>query len=105
MKEIVVRMVAELKKNERRHRTIMDVEGRLNRFSDDFGDSKLSEITVEDLKEWLDQEEWAPRTRVNYTTKISQLYNYAIKHNWAEHNYANELTGRRLKTRSRRFLR
>jgi hypothetical protein len=29
----------------------MDVEGRLNRFSDDFGESKLSEITVKDLKE------------------------------------------------------
>ena len=91
VKEIVGRMVSEAKKNHRRQRTIEDVENRLKLFAEDFGESKLSEITVEDLKEWLDEEDWSPRTRINYTTKISQLYNYAIKHKWAEHNLAEQI--------------
>jgi integrase len=88
VKVIIERMIADAKRNERRHRTIKDLENRLNLFGQDFGQSKLAEITVEDLKEWLAEDEWAPRTRINYATKISQLYNYAINHNWAEHNLA-----------------
>ncbi len=91
VKQIVGRMVSDAKKNHRRQRTIEDVENRLNLFAEDFGESKLSEITVEDLKEWLDEEDWSPRTRINYMTKISQLFNYAIKHKWAEHNLAEQI--------------
>ena len=91
VKQIVALMVEAAKTNERRSRTIDDLENRLNLFAGDFGESKLSEITVQDLKEWLDEDDWSPRTRINYATKISQLYNYAIKRNWAEHNLAERI--------------
>jgi integrase len=59
---------------------------RLNTFAADFGESRLSDITLDELKEWVMDDGWEPRTRVNYLTKISQLYGYAIRHKWADIN-------------------
>jgi len=44
-------------------------------------------LTVEEIKAWVDEdEEWSARTRIHYLTKISQLFNYALKHNWVDAN-------------------
>jgi len=47
---------------------------------------------LDDLKGWLDENDaWSPRSRINYITKITQLYNYAIKHGWADRNLVERL--------------
>ena len=84
-------MLAEAEANNRRDRTIGDLRQRLNSFAVDFGDRKLTELEVQELKEWVTDDDWAPRTRINYLTKISQLYNYAIRHGWAEVNLAEKI--------------
>ncbi len=86
IKEIVEIMVNDAKKNKRRDRTVQDVNNRLSQFAEDFPNRRLSELSVDDLKDWLGDSEWAPRTKINYLTKISQLYNYALKRQWVDAN-------------------
>ena len=85
--QIIDKMVGEAEKNNRRDRTIFDLKNRCKVFSEDFADTRLSEISLDELKEWFaEADDWAPRTKINYLTKISQLYNYALKHNWVDSN-------------------
>ncbi len=90
--KIVERMIADAEKNDRRSRTITDIKSRLNAFAEDFGDRHLSELTVEEIRAWIDEDEdWSARTRINYLTKLSQLYNYALRHNWVDNNLAERI--------------
>jgi integrase len=90
--KIVEQMVSEAEKNDRRDRTVSDLKDRLTAFAEDFPDRRLSELTVEEIKAWIDEdEEWSARTRINYLTKISQLYNYALKHKWVDANLAERI--------------
>jgi len=92
IKELVERMVTEAEKNDRRDRTVLDLKNRLNTFADEFSDTQLSELTVDDIKDWLnDNSGWSARTRINYLTKISQLFNYAVKHKWVDVNLAERI--------------
>ncbi len=84
--EIVTRLVADAEKNDRRDRTVEELRSRLTTFSEGFADRRLSEITVEEIEGWLDEDDWSPRTRINYLTKISQLFNYALRHRWVDAN-------------------
>src|ERR1035441_10105544 len=85
--QIVDQMIAEAQKNDRRDRTVEDLKTRLTRFAEDFPDRRLSELTVEEIKAWVDEDEkWSARTRINFLTKISQLFNFALKHNWVDSN-------------------
>jgi hypothetical protein len=72
--QIVAQMVGEAEKNDRRDRTVGDLKSRLTTFAEGFPDRRLSELTVEEIKAWVDEdEEWSARTRINYLTKLSQL--------------------------------
>jgi integrase len=87
IRQIVAQMIAEAEKNDRRDQTVSDLKGRLTMFAEDIPDRRLSELTVEEIQAWIDEdEEWSARTRINYLTKISQLFNYALKHNWVDAN-------------------
>ncbi len=91
LKEIVKHYVADARNMNLRPRTIRDVENRLNTFAADFGASRLSDITLEQLCKWIQDGQWEPRTRINYLTKLSQLYGYAIKHKWADSNLTKQI--------------
>ena len=54
----------------------------------------MSEITLDDLKEWVedDDNEWGMRSRINYLTKLSQLYGYALRHEWVDSNITERIT-------------
>lgn len=84
--EVVTRLIADAEKNDRRDRTVEELRSRLTAFSEDFKKCRLSEITVEGIEAWLDEDDWSPRTRINYLTKISQLFNYALRHRWVDAN-------------------
>jgi integrase len=85
--QIVERMLADAKKNDRRDLTVKDLKSRLGAFAEGFPDQRVSELTVEEIKAWIDEnEDWSARTRIHYLTKISQLFNYALKHNWVDAN-------------------
>ncbi len=91
IEEIVKRLLEDAKRNDRRERTIAELKFRLEAFRDDFEGRRLSDITVDELKEWVDDDEWSPRTRINYLTKVSQLFNYALRHGWADSNIADRV--------------
>jgi integrase len=84
--EVVARLIADAEKNDRRDRRVEELRSRLTTFSDDFKTHRLSEITGEEIEAWLDEDDWSPRTRINYLTKISQLFNYGLRHRWIDDN-------------------
>ena len=88
---IAKKLIANAESNNRRDRTVGDLTHRLTSFATDFGEMKLADLTLEQIKEWVADDDWAPRTRINFLTKISQLYNFAIKHGWCEHNIAERI--------------
>jgi integrase len=86
IKDIVDQMIADAKSNNRRERTVSDLEDRLKLFAVDFGEQRLNDLTVADIEDWVDDENWGHRTRINYLTKISQLFNYAVSRSWVDEN-------------------
>jgi integrase len=86
--EIVKRLVTEAEGNKRRDRTVKDLRMRLEQFAKTFSDRQLSSITREELAAWLNDPTLSARSRINYATKASQLYNFAIRNQWAEYNIA-----------------
>lgn len=86
--EIVTRLVTEAESNKRRERTVKDLRLRLEHFGKTFGGRQLAGITRAELAAWLNDPTLSARSRINYTTKVSQLYNFAIRNQWAEYNVA-----------------
>jgi integrase len=84
--EVVQQLLQDAETNQRRDRTIGELKYRLTAFAEDYPDLRLSDITADDIREWIDEEEWCARTRINYLTKISQLFNYALKKGWVDSN-------------------
>jgi site-specific recombinase XerD len=85
-REIVSKYIQDAEGRNNRSRTIGDKKSRLNAFAEHFGDSRLSEISLDELKDWIESNDWEPRTRINYLTKISQLYRYALRRKWVDAN-------------------
>lgn len=86
--KIVKLLVTEAEGNKRRDRTVKDLRMRLEQFAKTFGDRQLASITREELAAWLNDPTLGARSRINYTVKASQLYNFAIRNQWAEYNIA-----------------
>lgn len=84
--DIVQRMLADAKAAGRRNWTIRELRTRLNQFALTFGKRQLSAITLPELEQWLNRLGLSARTRINRATKVSQLFNYAIRHGWTDTN-------------------
>jgi len=89
--KIVKLLVTEAEGNKRRDRTVKDLRLRLEQFAKTFGDRQLASITREELAAWLNDPTLGARSRINYAVKASQLYNFAIRNQWAEYNIAASL--------------
>jgi integrase len=86
VKEIVEKYVTDARQRNLRPRTIGDLCSKLNTFAADFGERRLSDIALDELREWVADDEWEPLTRINYLTKLSQLYLWAMRKRWADSN-------------------
>lgn len=89
IREIADKCVGVARKKNLRPRSISDLKDRLNVFAESFGNSKPCEIEHDDIEEWIhDNDDWKPQTKVNYLNKVTHLFKYAIKNNWARINPA-----------------
>ena len=86
--EIIERFVKDGIQAGDRPRTLTDKKGRGKMFAADFGTRRLSDLSLEELKDWLADDEWGALSRINYRRMISQIYNYAHKHQWVDSNLA-----------------
>jgi len=89
--EIIQRMVNDAKSLRRREQTVKELRNRLSRLTAQFGMRRLSTITLPELEGYLSNPDLSARTQVNDAVKMSQLYNYAIRHGWAESNLTDRL--------------
>jgi integrase len=90
--EIIKRMLADSRTAGRRERTIGDLSYRLGRFAKTFGTRQVSSISLAELKAWIDDPTLGARSRIHNATKISQLFNYAIRQGWADANLVERIT-------------
>ena len=58
----------------------------LKRFSQDFGNRLIADITVEELDAWLRNLPFSPKTRVNYRINIGVLFSHATRRRIIDHN-------------------
>lgn len=91
IKGIINRMVRKAVKAGRREKTILELKSRLGLFAKQFVHRRLRTVSFEELDKFIDDLRFTPRTKINYLTKISQVYNFAIRHQWAEHNLAKRI--------------
>ena len=64
--KIVEQMLADAEKNDRRDRTVSELKSRLNSFAEGFPNQRLSDLTVEEITAWIDEDEdWSARTRIS----------------------------------------
>ena len=84
--EIAEKLIADAISNNRRERTIEDLRARLSKFVASFGNRQFAGVSREELKAWLQDPTLSARSRINYSVKVSQLYNFAIVNGWAENN-------------------
>ena len=89
---IIIRMLADTRSAGRRERTIGDLTYRLNSFAKTFGSRQLAGISLEELKAWIEAPMLGARSRIHNATKISQLYNYAIRQGWLDTNLVRRIT-------------
>jgi integrase len=89
--DIVKKLIEDAERKKCRDRTVGELRSRLNRFAEDFPGRQLHDITVEELEDWLGEEGWSSRSKINYLTKISQLYNYAVLKKWADANLTDRI--------------
>jgi len=66
--------------------SVAQLKSLLKNIESEFGERLLASITTTEIEDWLDESEWAPRTRNNYLKQASQLYGFAIKRRYANAN-------------------
>jgi len=90
--DIIKRMLADTRSAGRRERTLGDLAYRLGSFAKTFGSRQLAGISLEELREWIEVPMLGARSRIHNATKISQLYNYAIRQGWVDTNLVRRIT-------------
>jgi integrase len=87
-REVVADLLRAKRAANRRPLTIIDVEHRLSRFVETFGDRPLGTITLHDLESWLAGLAVGPVTRDNFRRAVGGLFNYAMKRGLCDRNPA-----------------
>ena len=66
------------------------LRSRVGRFTEQFGDTQLHEITTRDIEEWFDDNGFRGTNRNNYKLYLSGFFNFAVQ---AKHLRANPVEG------------
>ena len=77
VKQLVEEYVESIRAEGKRPRTVRDSEGRLQVFSNAFGERMATEVNTRDLDKWLKGIEGTPRTRNHYRRVTHAFFNWA----------------------------
>ena len=77
--ELIDHNVEDMRRKNRRKRSITDKLNRLSGFRDLFGGKRITDIRPTDVADWLDTTKAKGRNRQNYETTIQSLFNHAEK--------------------------
>lgn len=93
----VRQFIAEKEALKRRPATIKNLRYILNKFVDAFGARQLASLSVDELKAWIFKQP-SQQSQINFATKVSEFYNYAIVQRWTMENLATKQYIQRPKT-------
>jgi integrase len=91
---VIAEIVKVKESNGRRRDTIENFRIRAERFAKTFGNRRLSEITPEEIRAWLNDKlahrgrELGPVSRVNYLVAVGNVFAYGMKHGYCDRNPA-----------------
>lgn len=91
--ESVIAEIVKVKQvNGRRLDTITNFRVRADRFAETFGERRLSTITPEEIRAWLNDRmmhrgrELAPVSRINYLVAVGNVFSFGVKHGYCDRN-------------------
>lgn len=84
--KLIDELVERCKRNGRDTETVQGLRYSLKPLSETFGKRQLSSLTVPELQKFIDGMKQSSGTKTKCLTKVSQLYNYAIRNGWAVGN-------------------
>ena len=84
--EVSAELIVRSRKRGAKERSLQQLKCLLGGVEDEFGERLLATITTTEIEDWLDEQEWAARTRNNYLKQASQLFGFAIKRRYAVAN-------------------
>lgn len=86
LSQVAAEMVKRATARGAKKNSLAQLQSLLKGVEAEFGDSQLATITTIEIEDWLDETEWAARTRNNYLKQTSQLFGFAIKRRYANAN-------------------
>ena len=69
-----------------RIRTLVQYESYLRVIAEEFGKAFVTEITTPDIEDWLEESDWAVRTKRNYLVTIGTVLDFALKRGYIAQN-------------------
>jgi integrase len=86
VKDVVKAFIESARSDGRSHRYLLDLSSRLGRFSQRFGNYKLTEITTEQIDGWLKSLGIGAVTRNSYRRRLHSLFAFGIGRKWCLEN-------------------
>ena len=75
-----------------RARTIVQYESYLRVIAEEFGASFVHEIARADIEDWLEESEWAVRTKRNYLVTFGTILDFALKRGYVSANPTTQIS-------------
>ena len=89
---VITEIVKVKQTNGRRQDTIENFRVRAERFAETFGELRLSTITPEEIRVWLNDRimhrgrELSPVSRINYLVAVGNVFSFGVKRGYCDHN-------------------
>ncbi len=84
--DVVARLMKAVEARRRKANSIHELRMKVNRFAAAFGTRKVGTIRSDEIAEWIRKLGVGPRTALNFRTKISQLFGFAVRNGWCSSN-------------------
>ena len=89
---VIAEIVKVKQTNGRRQNTIENFRVRAKRFAETFGERRLSTITPEEIRAWLNDKlahrgrELGPVSRINYLVAVGNLFSFGVRRGYCDRN-------------------
>lgn len=72
-------------------RYLVNLESQFRKLEEGFAGKKVNTITSPALEEWLNEQEWSPKTKNNYVVTLRTFFDFCQKQKWCAENPGEEL--------------
>lgn len=78
----VEQLIQDRRTNGKRERYLKQLSSTLNQFKEEHGEKLCSDVLLQDVKTWLNGNDWEAKTRRGKLTDVRTLFSFAKQHGW-----------------------